>query len=303
MHRRRFLLAAGAAAACLSRAAQAASGAVTATPLAERLWLIAGCGGNVTLFDSPQGALLVDGGAAQHTDELLRQVRTLTGQQRVHTLFNTHWHHEQTGANLTLGRAGTRIIAHEYTKLWLTTDVHSRWENRTYQPLPRAALPTETFYTTGSLAFGGEQIDYGHLGQAHTDGDIYVFFRRANVLVAADVVSAGRFPLVDPDSNGWVGGITTAVEKLVGLANEGTKVVPGTGTPQGLAHLKAEHAMLDTLRQRLAQLLAQGMSASEMIAARPAAEFEAEWGDPAQFIRNAYPGLAHRARELGVSIV
>jgi len=113
----------------------------------------------------------------------------------------------------------------------------------------------------------------------------------------------GRFPLVDPDSNGWVGGITTAVEKLVGLANEGTKVVPGAGAPQGLAHLKAEHAMLDTLRQRLARLLAQGMSASEMIAARPAAEYEAEWGDPGQFIRNAYPGLAHRARELGVSIV
>ncbi len=303
MDRRRFLLAAGAAAACASRGARAASDPVTVTPLADRLWLVAGCGGNVTVFDSPEGVLLVDGGAPEHTAALLQQVRTLTGKGRVHTLFNTHWHHDHTGANPALGTAGTRIIAHEYTKLWLTTDVHVRSEGRTYQPLPKAALPTETFYTTGSLAFGGEQIDYGHLGQAHTDGDIYVFFRRANVLVAADVVSVGRFPLVDPDSNGWVGGITTAVEKLVGLADEGTKVVPGRGAAQGLAYLKKEHAMLDTVRQRLIRLLAQGKSASEMIAARPAAEFEAEWGDPAQFIRNAYPGLAHRSRELGASIV
>jgi glyoxylase-like metal-dependent hydrolase (beta-lactamase superfamily II) len=238
-----------------------------------------------------------------HTARLLQEVQRLTGTTRVHTLFNSHWHHDQTGSNLALGKAGTRIIAHEYTRLWLTTDVESRWEQRTYQPVPKAALPSETFYTTGRLDFGGEQIEYGHLGQAHTDGDIYVRFRKANVLVAGDVVSVGRFPIVDPDSNGWIGGLASALETLVGLADDSTRVVPGLGAPQGLAHLKAEHAMVNTLRQRLAQLLAQGMSASEMIAAKPAAEFEAVWGDPTQFIRNAYPGMAHRARELGVSIV
>lgn len=304
MDRRTFLAAAGSTAACTLYAGQpAAPTGVSETQLADRLWLIAGYGGNVTVFDSPEGVLLVDGGAPEYAARLLQHVQRLTGTQRVHTLFNTHWHHEQTGSNLPLGKAGSRIIAHEYTKLWLTTDVESRWSGRTYQPLPKAALPNQTFYTAGSLAFGGEQIDYGHLGQAHTDGDIYVRFTRANVLVAGDVVSVGRFPVVDPDSNGWIGGIATAAETLVGLCNDATKVVPGLGAPQGLAHLKAEQAMLETLRQRLARLLAQGMSASEMIAAKPAAEFEAEWGDPQLFIRNAYTGMAHRARELGVSIV
>jgi glyoxylase-like metal-dependent hydrolase (beta-lactamase superfamily II) len=308
MHRRGFLAAAGcyalAPAIRTSLAAQPVPPAApVATSLGERLWLISGCGGNVTLFDAPEGVLLVDGGAAAHSTQLLQEVQRLTGKTRVHTLFNTHWHHDQTGSNLALGTAGTRIIAHEYTRLWLTTDVESRWEQRTYQPLPKAALPTQTFYTTGALDFGGEQIEYGHLGQAHTDGDIYVRFRKANVLVAGDVVSVGRFPLVDPDSNGWIGGLASALETLVGLVDASTRVVPGSGAPQGLAHLKAEHAMVNTLRQRLARLLAQGMSASEMVAAKPAAEFEAAWGDPAQFIRNAYPGMAHRARELGVSIV
>jgi hypothetical protein len=130
-----------------------------------------------------------------------------------------------------------------------------------------------------------------------------VRFRNANVLVGADVVSIGRFPVSDPDSNGWIGGLGEAVEKLVGLADGSTKVVPGTGAACDVAHLKAEQAMLATMRQRLSRLLAQGMSATEMIAAKPAAEFEPTWGDPQLFIRMAYPGLAHRARELGVSIV
>jgi cyclase len=308
MDRRGFLGTAAAAVLALPLARRVgAAGSALASPqaiqLAERLWLISGCGGNVTVFDSPEGVLLVDGGAPAHSAQLLAEVRRLTGKPRVHVLFNTHWHHDQTGSNLALGKAGTRIIAHEYTRLWLTTDVQCRWENRVYQPLPKAAQPNETFYTTGSLAFGGEQIEYGHLGQAHTDGDIYVRFRKANVLVAGDVIATGRFPIVDPDSNGWIGGLAGAVETLAGLADAATKVVPGAGAHCNLAHVNAELAMLNTVRQRLARLLAQGRSATEMIAAKPTAEFEAEWGDPELFIRNAYPGMAHRARELGVSIV
>jgi glyoxylase-like metal-dependent hydrolase (beta-lactamase superfamily II) len=310
MDRRRFMHVAPAAAFALSalgaglaRAASALAATPTSVQLADRLWLITGCGGNVTLFHSPEGVLRVDGGATAHSAALLKEVGRLCGTERVHTLFNTHWHHDQTGSNLVLGKTGTRIIAHEYTRLWLTTDVESRWEGKVYQPLPKVAQPNQTFYTTGSLAFGGEQIDYGHLGQAHTDGDIHVFFRKANVLVAGDVVSVGHFPIIDPDSNGWLGGLATAVESLGKLADGSTQVVPGMGAPQGLAHLKAEQAMLEAMRQRIALLMAQGKSAEEIIAERPAAEFEAAWGDPRLFIRNSYPGMAHRARELGVSIV
>ncbi len=319
MQRRHFLAAAPAAALAMSafgapvRAAGASAStgtdagtgtdALQVTELADRLWLVTGCGGNVTVFGSTDGVLMVDGGSPAHSARLLREVERLTGSRNVHTLFNTHWHHEQTGSNEVLGRAGTRIIAHEYTRLWLTTDIDSRWQQRRFDPLPKPAQPGVTFYTTDAIDFGGERIEYGHLGQAHTDGDLYVFFRRANVLVAGDVVAVDRFPLVDPDSNGWIGGLATAAGTLAGLADERTKVIPGIGAPQDLVHVKAEAAMLDTLRQRLARLLAQGKSASEMIEARPAAEFEAEWGDPAQLIRNAYPGLAYRARELGVSIV
>jgi glyoxylase-like metal-dependent hydrolase (beta-lactamase superfamily II) len=284
-------------------AAAAGSASLVVTPLTDTLTLITGCGGNVTLLRSPEGVLMVDGGASQHSAVLLKAVRDIAGTDRVHTLFNTHWHADQVGSNATLGAAGTRIIAHEYTRLWLTTDVESTWESRVYQPLPKIAQPNQTFYTTGSMEFGGEKIDYGHLGQAHTDGDIYVFFRKANVLVAGDVVTVGSYPIIDYCSNGWIGGVVTALNTLVELADGNTRVIPGLGVPQSREQVKAEHAMLNTIKTRLSKLMAQGMSAKEMIAAKPAQEFEAQWGDPTLLIRNSYHGMAHRAGELGVSIV
>jgi cyclase len=278
------------------------AGLVT-TPLGGNLTLISGAGGNVTLLKSSAGVLMVDGGAREHSAGLLKAVRDIAGTDRVHTLFNTHWHADQTGSNATLGTAGTRIIAHENTRLWLTTDVESKWEGRIYQPLPKVALPTQTFYTTGSLEFGDEKIDYGHLGQAHTDGDIYVYFRNANVLVAGDVVSVGSYPIIDYCTNGWIGGVVTALNSLMELADANTRIVPGLGKPQSREYLKSEHTTLNTIKTRLSRMMAQGMSAKEMIAAKPAEDYRALWGDPEFLIRNSYPGMAHRAGELGVSIV
>ena len=277
--------------------------ALNVVPLAAGLFVITGGGGNVTVFESPAGVLLVDGGSPERSAQVLKLVKARTGATRIHTLFNTHWHWDQTGSNRTLGPSGTRIIAHENTKLWLGTDVFCKWQQRLYKQLPRDARPNQTFYTKGSLSFGGEQIDYGYLPQAHTDGDIYVYFRNANVLVAGDVIGVGSYPIIDYSTNGWIGGMLDATKSLIGLSDAKTRIVPGTGPLQMRTDLEAERDMLTTMKTRLAQLLAKGMSVSDMLAAAPTREFDARWGDPTLFIANSWPGMVARARELGVNIV
>jgi cyclase len=155
---------------------------ISSTRLSDDLWLFAGAGGNVVASAGPDGLLLVDGGAADRSAELLERVAAESGQRRVRTLFNTHWHWDHTGSNEALAKSGATIVAHENTRLWLGTEIASKWESRTYTPRPARALPTQTFfYGSKQMAAGKAEVEYGYLPQAHTDGDIYLFFPKQNV--------------------------------------------------------------------------------------------------------------------------
>ena len=102
--------------------AQGSASAISATKVTDNYTLLTGAGSNVLLLTQPEGSLLIDGGAAERSADLLKTVADLSGGKPVQALFNTCWHPENTGSNETLGKAGARIIAHENTKLWLGTD-------------------------------------------------------------------------------------------------------------------------------------------------------------------------------------
>jgi cyclase len=278
--------------------AQSAASAISVTKITDNYTLLSGAGSNVLLLTQPEGALLVDGGTAERSADLLKAVAELSGGKPVQVLFNTCWHLENTGSNDTLGKAGTKIIAHENTKLWMGTEFHVQWQNKTYKPRAKEARPTQTFYTTGKMTFGKEEIQYGYLGQAHTDGDIYVHFPGPNILVTGDVFTAGAYPILDWSTGGWIAGEADAASMLVDLTNEQTKVVPGRGGVQTQANLKELAEMTKVMLTRFVDLLRDGRSAGDMFRAAPTKDFDAKWGDPKQFIANMYPGLWNHVREL-----
>ena len=247
----------------------------------------------------PDGLVMVNGGLPERSAGLLKIVADQSEANRIHAVFNTDWHLENTGSNETLGKAGAKIIAHENTKLWLGAEIDVEWQHRIYQPLPLKALPNETFYTSGKMTFGKEQIVYGHLGQAHTDGDIYVFFPGPNVLMTGDVFSAGKYPIADYCTGGWLGGLVNATKTLIGLANANTRVVPGTGPVQTKADLEAQYEMCSKMKDRLVEMIKLGKGSDEIIAAAPTAEFDEKWGNPEVFLSVAYRGLWSHVRELG----
>src|SRR5215204_2957259 len=157
---------------------------------------------NVVVQTGGGGALLVDGCSARSADALLKAVAALPGSGPVHTLFNTHWHPEQTGSNEQLGKAGRTIIAHENTRLWLTTDVTWPWDGKRFTRLPKVAQPNKTFYDKEALESG---VRYGYVPDAaHTDGDMYVYFPQQNVLAVGDAVSGQGWPVMDYVTGGWI---------------------------------------------------------------------------------------------------
>ena len=273
--------------------------AISATKITDNYTLITGAGSNVLMLTQPEGVLLIDGGTAERSADLLKAVADASGGKPVQALFNTCWHLEKTGSNDTLGKAGAKIIAHENTKLWMGAEFHVQWQNKTYKPRAKEARPNQTFYTTGKMTFGKEEIQYGHLGQAHTDSDIYIYFPGPNILVTGDLFTAGKYPILDWSTGGWIGGATEAGASLVKLTNEQTRVIPGTGPVQTQTDLKDLAEMLLAMRIRVVDLLKKGMSSGDMFRAAPTKDFDPKWGDPKQFMANIYPGLWNHVRELG----
>jgi glyoxylase-like metal-dependent hydrolase (beta-lactamase superfamily II) len=253
----------------------------------------------VLLVSSGDGLVLVNGGSAARSNDVLKSVAAQSRGKRLTTLFNTDWCADHTGSNEAVGAIGVQIIAHEHTKQYLANDQFIEWQTRTYKAKPKAALPNKTFYTKGSLAAGSERLDYGHLGQAHTDGDIYVHLPASNVLVAGDVLTVGTYPIADYTTGGWLGGLLTATRTLLDLSNADTRVIPGTGPVQTRADLQAQFDMLTALRERFVKMMRQGMSANDMLAAGATKEFDARWGDPKLFVQVSYRGLWLHVRELG----
>jgi len=243
--------------------------------------------------------VLVNGGLHEHAAELSKTVSALGSGKPLRYLFNTDWHAEHTGLNEAAAQAGAQIIAHENTKQYLANDIFVDWQHRTYKALPKAAWPTRTSYNADTMTFGRERIEFGPLGPAHTDGDIYVFFPDANVLVAGDVLAVGTYPIADYISGGWLGGLMTATKTLLDLANDQTRVIPGTGPIQTRADLKVQHEMLVTLRERLHQMMRKGMGTTDMLAAGATKEFDGRCGDPSLFLNVTYRGMWLHVRELG----
>jgi glyoxylase-like metal-dependent hydrolase (beta-lactamase superfamily II) len=259
-------------------------------PVREGFVMLTGAGGNVLVRTASAGQVLVDSGAAAFTDAVLAHLRGLPGGGRVTTLFNTHWHREQVGGNLAFGRSEATIIAHEKTRAHLATDYYLWDEDRYEKARPAAAHPTVTFFSGDQALAGNERIEYGHLLEAHTDGDIYVFFRDANVLAAGDAISPLRDPVLDWFGGGWLGGRVDAQEKLLKLSNAETRIVPSYGPVVGRAELQAEFDMARVLFDRMLDLVRKGMSAQDMLDAGLMKDLSRTFRDPFRFTYDAYKG-------------
>jgi len=298
--RREFLLQAlaGTAALALPRVGWTQS-EFSVSIIAGRMRLVTGAGNNVIAFGGPsasEGTLLVDAGDGSHTRDILKGTGPVTA------VFNTHYHLESTGGNDAFAATGAKIIAHRNTMLWMTQEIIRDWEGgKIYPPRAKAALPTEAFRApNGEMTFGGEKIEYGLLPQSHTDGDIFVHFKNANVLAVGDTVQPGRLPTLDWFCGGWIGGMMNAQKALLDRADDQTKIVPAVGPVMTKAQLAASHATIVKMREKLVGLVKKGQGAQNMIDAKAVDEFKDVMpGDAATFLYQAYRGLWAHARELG----
>jgi glyoxylase-like metal-dependent hydrolase (beta-lactamase superfamily II) len=216
----------------------------------------------------------------------------------VRFVLNTHWHGDHTGGNENLGRAGALIVAHDNVRTRMSTDQFMNNLADTVKASPRGALPVVTFSDTVTFHINGDEVRAFHVPPAHTDGDAIVHFRRADVVHMGDTYFNGLYPYIDLSSGGSVDGVIAAADRVLAMAGEGTRIIPGHGPLSGRAELRAYRDMLSTVRDRVRGLAREGKTLQQVQAAKPSAEFDAKWGGgfmkPDSFVRVVYGSVVRR---------
>jgi glyoxylase-like metal-dependent hydrolase (beta-lactamase superfamily II) len=281
--------------------AQQTSGGVRR--LADKFAVVDGGGSNVLAFSGGEGLVLVDSGALYAGRAVVGALRNVADDGTVRTLFNTHYHTDQTGNNELFAAAGAKIIAHERTREWMSSDYWVPGEDRYEKARPKTARPTETFQTSGSLKAGTEQIEYGYLTLAHTSGDIYVYFRTSNVLAVGDVASPLRDPALDYFTGAWIGGRVDAMDFLLKLSNDQTRIVPAYGPVMTRAEFKAERDLMEEVRARLFKQVREGEGPKDMLDGGLMNGLARTWKDPYKFLYDAAKGLWAHHDKLDPNVV
>ena len=281
----------------LSHNAAAQSGRVETTRLSDRALFIKGPTSNVLAVDSSEGIILVDGGDASWYDDLRQALEENFPGRPIRALINTPWHPEQTGANVPLGKEGVEIIAHENTMLWLSTEIWQRWSGKTFPPMPKDGLPTTTLWDDGALQIGDRTVQYGFMWNAHTDGDIWVYFGDEDILVTGGLVSNGRWPEIDWWTGGYIGGMLNGFVSLLTVPGDNTVIVPAYGDLMNREQLRAQNQMYLTILDRLHGSFIKSESLKDVLAEKPTAEFDASMGKPEHFLSLAFQGFQLRVRD------
>jgi cyclase len=257
--------------------AQLASNPIQAQRLADHVTLLSGPGGNVVVLDGADGKLVVDTFVSPAWPKLKAQLESL-GEVPVKLVVNTHWHFDHTDNNARLHAAGATVLAHVNTRKRMSEPHELAVLDLKFPPSPAGALPQRTFKRGHALELNGESVALSHIPPAHTDTDLAVHFQQANVLHVGDVFFNGMYPYVDGSTGGSMGGMIAAVERVLALADRGSRIVPGHGPLGNSADLARFRDMLVTARERVEKLRSSGKSIQEAVAAKPFANLEPTWG-------------------------
>src|SRR5215510_3312844 len=260
------------------------------------VYMLVGAGANVAVQIGDDGVVVVDTGSAQTRDKVLAAIRQLSTKW-IRWIINTHADPDHTGGNETISQAGmtvngnpAAIVAHE--RVLARKSDASR---------PSTEWPLNTFFEdTRDFYFNGEAIFLYHFPAGHTDGDVFVYFRGSDVLVAGDIFLTTTYPVIDAKAGGGVEGFITSLNKMLDIAvpkylqEGGTYVIPGHGRVGDEADILEYRDMIVIIRDRIQDMVKRGMTIDQVKAAQPTLDYDTRYGNPTAFIEAVYRDLVQK---------
>ena len=262
-------------------------------PLAEKLTLLTGAGCNIAILQGADGLLLIDSGLPENAEAMDSKARS-AGPSSIQVLMNTHYHFDHVGGNPRLGREGVRIMAHANVLTRLSTPQKNAFLKREFPTLAPEGRPAVTFSTDGELSHAGEKVAYRHLPSAHTDGDVTIHFRNANVYHTGDLLFNGMYPFIDYSAGGSIEGMVAAADHIIEAVDGKTKIIPGHGPMAVRDDVRAFRTMLAAINERVTGLINAGKTLEQAQAAEPTKPWDEKCGHGfmtgSEFVRMLYAG-------------
>jgi glyoxylase-like metal-dependent hydrolase (beta-lactamase superfamily II) len=241
--------------------------------ITDGVYMLSGYGGNIGVSVGEDGTLLIDDQFGELKDKIDAALSEISPHP-VRIIFNTNWHYDHASGNAAFVESGATVIAHEQSRVRMMSDQRHPDLGISVPPYPAAALPLITINESLTLHFNGDEILVFHIPNAHSDADLAFYFRNANVMHTGDLFFVGGYPYIDVFNGGSIDGTIAAADRLIGMIDEDTKVIPGHGPLTDLAGLQEYREMLSTVRNRVADQIGQGRSLEEIIASNPTAGFD-----------------------------
>lgn len=256
--------------------------------------VLMGSGGNIVVLSGKQGKFLVDAGISKSKEKLQAALANISPAPLKYVV-NTHWHWDHTDGNAWMHAAGATIVAQKNTFKHLTQTTHVNAWNWTFDPVPQGARPTLLVNMEKTFTFAGSKIKVENFGRGHTDGDLWIYFEKADVLALGDTFWNGIYPYIDNEDGGNIDGAILWANHAIARTTDHTIVVPGHGAVGSRTQLIEFRDMLVAVRDNVAALKKQGKSLAEIIAAKPTAAYDEKFGhfvfNGDQFTAMVYAGL------------
>ncbi|MDN3654205.1 MBL fold metallo-hydrolase [Ferruginibacter paludis] len=257
---------------------EAAKASISVQSLRGNIYLLQGSGGNIAVFNGPEGILMVDGGIAVSRKKIAAAIKGISTKP-IKYLINTHWHFDHAEGNEWIHKTGATIIAHENTKKNLGSKITVKDWNYTFPPAPKEALPTIIFRDEHKLKFNGTEIQMKYYKPSHTDCDISVYFPGADILHVGDTWWNAHYPFIDHDSGGTIDGMIEASNYNLSVTTDKTMIIPGHGAVGNRNQLLQFRDMLVAVREKVGALKKDGRTMQETVDAKPTAAFDAQYGN------------------------
>ena len=272
----------------------AATAPIESTPLRGSLTMLSGSGGNITVLTGKQGKLMVDAGIAVSRPRVEAALAKISSAP-IKYLINTHYHWDHTDGNPWVHEDGATIIATAGTVKRVSTSTRVNDWDFTFPALAAKGIPTEILTANKTYHFDGQTVEVRLLDPSHTDTDLYVVFKEANVASLGDLFWNGVYPFIDNENGGGIDGMIKADDAILATLNDDVILAPGHGPVGTKKQFQDFRDMLAGVRDKVSALKKQGKSRDEVVAAKPTAAYDAIYGhfviDPDFFTRIVYDGL------------